>query len=90
MAFFYIAATVKQDRNDTIFTDRANKEYNPGYYSYVIKCADSDNIKSVLERIGGLQHANIYATKKRAAGIVNAWNAAYKTNGTFLYNNPAF
>lgn len=31
MANFYIAVSVKQDRNETTFTERKNPEYNPGY-----------------------------------------------------------
>lgn len=90
MKYFYIAVTVKQDKNENILTERTKQEYCPGYYSYIIKCTEADNLCSVLSCIGGLQHANIYATKKRAAEVVNAWNAAYKANGTYLFDNPSF
>ena len=90
MQKFYIAVTVEQNKNYTVFQDQAAPEYKPGYYAYMIPCTEQDNIKARLENVGGLLHANIYTTKKRAAEIVNAWNAAYKANGTFLYNNPAF
>ena len=90
MKYFYLAVTIEQDRNENIFTERTNPENNPGYYAYVLKCSESDNIKSVLERIGGLLHANITPTKKQAAEIVTYWNACYKANGTYLFDNPAF
>ena len=60
MKYFYIAVTVQQDRTD---------ETNPGFYAYLIKCTESDNLKSVLERVGGLIYANIYPTKKKAAAV---------------------
>lgn len=90
MKYFYIAVTVQQDRNETIFTPRETDEINPGLYAYLIKCTESDNLKSVLERVGGLLHANIYHTKKRAAAVVEAWNASYKSNGTYLFDCPGF
>jgi hypothetical protein len=87
MKNFYIAVTVKQNRNENIFDERISPEYNAGYYAYIIPCAENDNIKARLDMIGGLIHANIYQTKKRAAEIVAAWNAAYKANGTYLFDD---
>ena len=84
--YFYIAVTVKQDRNANIFVPNPTAEPNPGYYAYVVKCSESDNLKSKLDSIGGLLYANIYHTKKRAAEVVNHWNAAYKANGEYLFN----
>lgn len=90
MANFYIVVTVKQDRNESIFEERKTAEYNPGYYAYVVKCSESDNLKSVLARIGGLIHANIYSTKKKASEVVSLWNDGYKANGTYLFDVPSF
>lgn len=90
MKYFYLAVAVQQDRNETIFTPRETDEINPGFYAYLIKCTESDNLKSVLERVGGLLHANIFPTKKKAAATVKAWNASYKSNGTYLFDIPAF
>ena len=86
MKNFYIAVTVKQDKNDVIFTERTKTECNPGYYSYIIKCTESDNLCCVLGRVGGLLHANLCPTKKRAVEIVTAWNNNYKANGTYLFD----
>lgn len=86
MSKFYIAVTVEQDRNESIFTPSQEAEPNPGYYAYIIPVIESDNIKSVLERVGGLLHGNIYPTKKKAAAVVEAWNASYKANGTYLFD----
>jgi hypothetical protein len=90
MKIFYIALTVKQNKNYTVFTDQESTAYNPGYYAYIIKCTESDNLCSVLGRVGGLLHANICPTKKRAAEIVTTWNNNYKENGTYLFDTPAF
>ncbi len=86
MKNFYIAVTVKQDRNYSVLTDRTNQEPDPGYYAYVVKCTEEDNLRSVLDRIGGLIHANIYPTRKKAVAVVEFWNAGYKANGTYLFD----
>lgn len=90
MANFYIAVTVEQDKNENSFEGRTAPEYNPGYYAYVVKCTDSDNLKTVLTMICGLVHANIFPTKKKAAEAVKLWNDSYKANGTYLFSSPAF
>ena len=59
------------------------------YYAYIVKMSSSDNVLSKL-KIKGLLHANIYPTKKRAAAVVEAWNASYKSNGTYLFDCPGF
>lgn len=88
--YFYLAVTVKQNKNESIFTDEASKEPEAGFYSYVIKCSESDNLKSKLDAIGGLQSVNICATQKRAAELVTFWNDCHKANGTYLFDTPAF
>ncbi|MBE6547840.1 MAG: hypothetical protein E7667_03035 [Ruminococcaceae bacterium] len=90
MKHFYFAVTVEQDINESILTERTNPEYKPGYYSYIVKCSESDNIKAKFESIGGLKSANLCPTKKRAEFLVNHWNACYKANGTYLFDNPEF
>ena len=90
MANFYIAVTAEQDRNERHLLPRENPEYSPGYYAYMVKCSDQDNLKSILDTIGGLRYANIYPTKKRAAEIVEFWNTGYKANGTYLFSSPEF
>lgn len=90
MKYFYIAVTVEQDKNESIFTERKNETPERGLYSYVIRCTENDNIKAVLERVGGLIQANICPTKKRAAETVNHWNACYIADGTYLFDEPRF
>ena len=69
--YFYLAVTVQQDRNETIFIDQPRKEPDPAFYSYVVKVSEMDNLKSKLDNIGGLYTVNICPTKKRAVEIVN-------------------
>ena len=90
MKKFYIAVTVEQNINDCIFTDNPKENYNPGYYAYVISCTASDNLKSVLQSIGGLLHANIFPTKKEARAAAELWNNSYKINKTYLFSDPVF
>lgn len=64
---------------------------NPGgNCAYMVKFTSSDNLKSVLDRIGGLKAANMCATKKEAKELVETWNEAYKQNGTYAFSNLAF
>lgn len=74
MKYFYFAVTVKE---------------NGKYYAYIVKMSSSDNVLSKL-KIKGILHANIYPTKKQAAAVVEAWNASYKSNGTYLFDSPGF
>lgn len=90
MSKIYMAVTVCQDRNETIFKPREKAEYAPGYYSYVLPCKAGENLKFALDCIGGLQVAHLCSTKKEAAELVETWNAAYKANGEYLFDSPAF
>ena len=70
MKYFYIAVTVAE---------------NDKYYAYAVKVSESDNLLSKLN-IKGILHANIYPSKKKAAEVVKTWNASYKANGTYLFD----
>lgn len=48
--------------------------------------AVNDNLLPKLDRIGGLIHANICPTKKRAEEVAEFWNASYKANGTYFFD----
>lgn len=86
MAYFYIAVQVRQDRNERVFTPRPSPECDPGYYADVIRCAESDNLASVLDHIGGLVSANICPTKKRAREVADYWNRRFMKNGTYFFD----
>ena len=49
MSKIYMAVTVCQDRNESIFKPRENAEYSPGYYSYVLPCKAGENLKFALD-----------------------------------------
>lgn len=85
MKRFYITVTIEQDRNERTFSERTNPNYDPGYCAFVVSCTDQDNLKSVLDRIGGLQYANIFPTKKEAEEVARHWNECYKANGTYFF-----
>ena len=82
MKNFYMGVIVKIE---SIFTDNID-----GYYAYMAKFKSSDNLKSVLDRIGGLQVANVCATKQDAQELVKTWNEGFKQNGVYAFDNPAF
>lgn len=74
MKYFYFAVTVEESGK---------------FYAYLVKFSPSDNVLSKL-KIKGILHANIYPTKKKAAEVVEALNATYKNNGTYLFDYPSF
>jgi len=57
--------------------------------AYVVPFTSSDNVLSKLH-IKGIQFAAVFPTKKAAGETVTAWNTAYKTNGTYLFDTPKF
>ena len=82
MKNFYMAVSVVVE---STFTDDPG-----GNYAYIVKFTSSDNLKSVLDRIGGLKAANLCATRKEAKELVETWNEAFKQNGTYAFDNSAF
>lgn len=86
MANFYLAIQIQGDRNES------NSAHDPdyGYYAYVLKVNENQNLVSELDAITGLVSANLCHTKKWAAELVNFWNARYKRNGTYLFDEPKF
>ena len=82
MKNFYMAVSVVVE---STFTDEPG-----GNYAYMVKFTSSDNLKSVLDRIGGLKAANMCTTKKEAKELVETWNEAFKQNRTYAYSDPTF
>lgn len=74
MKYFYLAISVEENRK---------------FYAYLVKISSLDNVLSKL-KIRGILWANIYPTKEQAAATVKAWNATYKANGNYLFDNPNF
>lgn len=88
--YFYLVVTVKQNKNRSIFADQEPKESEAGFYSYYSRFSYSDNLKSKLDKIVGLQSVNICTTKKRAAELATFRNNCHKSNGKYLFDTPAF
>lgn len=82
MKNFYMAVSV--------WIESASTDEPGGNYAYMVKFTSNDNLKSVLDRIGGLKAANMCATKKEAKELVEIWNEAYKQNGTYAFDKPVF
>lgn len=74
MRYFYIAVQIEESGKN---------------YAYTVKVSESDNLLCKLV-IKGITAANIAPTKKQAAAIVEAWNAACKANNTYLFDSPNF
>ena len=82
MKNFYMAVSVVVE---STFTNESG-----GNYAYMVKFTSSDNLKSVLDRIGGLKAANLCATKKEAKELVETWNETFQQNSTYAFSNPTF
>ena len=72
--YFYFAITTEEDGK---------------FYSYVMKISASENVKARLSA-PRISIATPCSTKKNAAFLVNLWNAGFKANGTYLFDDPAF
>ena len=58
-------------------------------YAYVIKVSENDNLLSKL-KIPNIKATNIFPTKKRAYDVAEHWNACFKANGTYYFDEPLF
>jgi hypothetical protein len=58
---------------------------NDKYYAYAIPVTDADNLLVKLQ-IKGIVSANICTTKKAARDLVTRWNAVYKANNKFMFD----
>lgn len=76
MKYFYIVFT------ENYLSDDGEKML---YIADVMRVSTADNIAARLEHIGGLLHANICETKKKAEAIRDAWNEQYKKNNVHFY-----
>lgn len=74
MKYFYIAVQIKE---------------NEKFYAFVQKVHTGYNL-TTLSNIPNIASANILPTKKRAYEVADYWNACFKRNGTYLFNDPNF
>lgn len=58
-----------------------------GDYAIVVTLTENDNALSAFDAISGIEHANIYTTKRRAQMVVDMWNECFKRNGISIWNN---
>ena len=58
---------------------------NEKFYAYAVKVTESDNLLSKLT-IHNIVTANICDSKKKAELIINHWNACFKINGNYLFD----
>lgn len=56
MKYYYIACTIKRQKG----------ENGVGYYSYVERFAENENVVTVLNRIDGLIYSHIFSSLKKA------------------------
>lgn len=69
---FYLAAQMKSDGG--------------GYYAYILPVSTEDNLKYLLERQKSLLSLSICRSRYEAEELVRAWNAAFKQEGRFLFD----
>ena len=58
-------------------------------YAYAMKISDQDNLIAKFN-IKGITTAIVCGTRKRAKELVSTWNASYRENRTYLYDDPSF
>lgn len=75
--------------NDIKLWVAINIEEDGRCYAYATPFTSADNALCKLD-IKGIKSANIYTSKKKAMEIAKFWNDCYKSNGTYMFNNPRF
>ena len=90
MSKIYMAVTVCQDKNETTLPREHTRNAAPVITLMFCHARPGENLKFALDCIGGLQVAHLCSPKKEAAELVTAWNDAYKANGEYLFDSPAF
>lgn len=65
-------------------------EENGKFYSWAYKTPSRNNLCSVLDGFANLITANVCDSFREAKEIVSAWNDAYRTNGTYLFDDISF
>ena len=66
----------------------ATIQKNGKYYSFVMKIGENENAAAKLKH-PDIIIAQLCSSKKAAAYVVNHWNACHKTNGQYLFDDPA-
>lgn len=64
-------------------------EENQKYYAFTQTIRTGENLRPFIERY----QANIFhlcESKKQAEEITTKWNAAYKANNQYLFDDPSF
>jgi hypothetical protein len=55
------------------------------WYAWMRRITSRDNIAAILENIPGEKIASVHTTKKEAGLLVNHYNACFKANGFYLF-----
>lgn len=70
MKNYYIAVQIKEDDK---------------FYAYAIKVLNNDNLLSKLN-VKNIITANICQSRKEAELIINSWNAIYKADNRYMFD----
>lgn len=90
MSKIYMAVTVCQDKNETTLPREHTRNAAP--VITLMFCHARPGKTSNLRLIASAdwQSPTFAAPKKRRRSLVTAWNDAYKANGEYLFDSPAF
>lgn len=64
-------------------------EENEKYYAFAETIRTGENLKPFIERY----NANVFhlcESRKQAEELIIRWNATYKANNNYLFDNPSF
>lgn len=59
-------------------------------HAFLTTVTPSTNLYTFINRQHGVYAANIYPTKKQATWAVEHFNAMFKINGVYMFDNPQF
>lgn len=63
-------------------------EENGKYYAFVYAIKTGENLKPHIERHKNANIFHLCESKKQAREIATRWNATYKANNSYLFDEP--
>lgn len=86
---WFLAVTVKANRQPERKWYRYYGIPESGYYSFVLPVYEEDDVISILTNIIGFQRCDIYVKKREAVAAVNAQREQFTKDGMYLFSDWA-
>lgn len=65
------------------------EEENGKYYAFVLKVRAGNNLIRIFNGCGEKDTVTICESKKEAETLCNQWNAGFRLNGIYMFDDPS-